>query len=276
VRTQLTAREQQVTRLRTLIQDTQAGSVDDSSNPAVRKRTLEIGITRLLAEGKTEKHPDLKVARAELAELEKQLAADTDGPRSPEEARLYRELAGFETEVSTLKQLAAQKEKDITELEQRIVEAGKLSITFQQLASSFQALQTEITEIQRKRTLTDIGTSLEVQEKGERFRVIEVATEPSEPVSPNRPLLFVVGTLFGILTGLGLATVRHLSDPSIYTVQQLRDAVDVPVLGVIPVIAVGGAPLRSRRMWRMSRAASLAIVGGIGLVDVLARWSSGV
>ncbi len=69
-RTQLAAREQQATRLRQTIADTQAGSVEDTSNPAVRKRTIEIAIARLLAEGKTEKHPDLKIARAELAELD--------------------------------------------------------------------------------------------------------------------------------------------------------------------------------------------------------------
>ena len=267
-RTQLTAREQQAARLRQTIADTQAGSVEDTSNPAVRKRTIEIGITRLLAEGKTDKHPDLKIARAELAEIEKQLATQTPGPRSPEEARLYRELSGFQAEIATLNKLATQKEAEIAELEQRIADAGKLTITFQQLASTYQTLSSEISEIQKKRTMTDLGTSLEVQEKGERFRVIEVATEPTEPVSPNRPLLFVVGTLFGIMAGLGLMTIRHLSDASIYTVQQLRDAVDVPVLGVIPVILGGEEPRRGWRPWPLSRAASLLVA----LVPFASRW----
>jgi polysaccharide chain length determinant protein (PEP-CTERM system associated) len=270
-RTQLMVREQQVARLRQTIADTQAGSVEDSSNPAVRKRTLEIGITRLLAEGKTEKHPDLKIARAELAELEKQLAQQSDGPRSPEEAKLYRELGALQAEISTLNQLATEKEAEVSDLEQRIADASKLTTTFQQLASSYQTLSGEIAEIQKKRTLTDLGTSLEVQEKGERFRVIEVATEPTEPVSPNRPLLFAVGTLFGIMAGLGLMTIRHLSDASIYTVQQLRDAVDAPVLGVIPVIFAGEAPRRGWRPWPLSRAASLIV----GLAPFAERWLGG-
>jgi polysaccharide biosynthesis transport protein len=271
VRTQLTAREQQAARLRQTIADTQAGSVEDTSNPAVRKRTIEIGIARLLAEGITEKHPDLKIARAELAELEKQLSKATSGPRSPEEARLFRELSGFEAEIATLGQLAAEKEAQIADYEQRIAEASRLTTTFQQLATTYQNLSQEIAEIQKKRTLTDLGTSLEVQEKGERFRVIEVATEPSEPVSPNRPLLFVVGALFGIMAGLGLMTIRHLSDATIYTVAQLRDAVDVPVLGVIPVILGGEEPRRSWLPGRLSGAASLIVA----IAPFASRWFGG-
>lgn len=270
-RTQLTVREQQAARLRQTIADTQAGSVEDTSNPAVRKRTIELGITRLLAEGITEKHPDLKIARAELAEIEKQLAEQTPGPRSPEEARLFRELSGFQSEIATLNQLAGEKEAEITDLETRIAEAGKLTMTFQQLATTYANLSQEIAEIQKKRTLTDLGTSLEVQEKGERFRVIEVATEPTEPVSPNRPLLFVVGALFGIMAGLGLMTIRHLSDASIYTVQQLRDAVDVPVLGVIPVILGGDEPKRGWWPARLSRAAALIAA----LAPFASRWLGG-
>jgi polysaccharide chain length determinant protein (PEP-CTERM system associated) len=271
-RTRLSALEQQMARARQTIADTQAGSVEDTSNPAVRKRTIEIGITRLLAEGKTEKHPDLKIARAELAEIEKTLSQATTGPRSPEEARIFREISGYEAEIATLKQLIEQKETEAADLEGRIAEAGKLTITFQALASTYQTLTGEIAEIQKKRTMTDLGTSLEVQEKGERFRVIEVATEPSEPVSPNRPLLFVVGMLFGIMAGLGLMTIRHLSDASIYTVQQLRDAIDVPVLGVIPVILGEDAePRRGWRPWPLSRAAALVVA----LVPFAARWLGG-
>ncbi len=164
-----------------------------------------------------------------------------------------------------------EKEAQIAELEQRIADASKLTTTFQGLANTYTSLSQEIAEIQKKRTLTDLGTSLEVQEKGERFRVIEVATEPSEPVSPNRPLLFVVGALFGIMAGLALMTIRHLSDASIYTVQQLRDAVDVPVLGVIPVILGGEQPSRGWLFGRLSRSVSLLAA----LAPFASRWVGG-
>jgi hypothetical protein len=52
-------------------------------------------------------------------------------------------------------------------------------------------------------------------------------------------------------------------------VQQLRDAVDVPVLGVIPVILGGDVePRRGWRIWPLSRAAARFVA----LVPFASRW----
>jgi len=59
----------------------------------------------------------------------------------------------------------------------------------------------------------------------------------------------VFGLLGGLLIGIALMTLRHFSDPRIYTARQLRAALNVPVLGTIPEIESPAGATHAQRSW---------------------------
>ena len=71
-------------------------------------------------------------------------------------------------------------------------------------------------------------------EKITSVNLIEPAQVPLKPVSPKKFLNLVLGLLLGALGGLGVAFFLHYMDDSLETVEDVEDALDVPVLISIP------------------------------------------
>lgn len=64
-------------------------------------------------------------------------------------------------------------------------------------------------------------------------QVFEPAQPPTAPVSPRPVTNLALGALLGLLVGSVLAAVRHATDTSVKSREQLRRIVGVPVLGAI-------------------------------------------
>lgn len=63
--------------------------------------------------------------------------------------------------------------------------------------------------------------------------VVDPASEPRSPISPNPKRNLALGLIFGVLLGIGVAILREALDTSIKTGNQLEDLVDAPLLGTI-------------------------------------------
>ncbi len=267
-RTQVAEIKRQIHELRTL------GS-DESANPVARKKALELGLNRLRSEGKTEKHPDVVIARTELKNLEALLAEayESDAPLSPVEGLLRNEMRGHEVGITVLKRELTRIEDEIVEIEARIAVTPQRAAQVSQLQATFVGLTDAIKVLSAKKMAADMGRSVELVQKGERFRVIESAVPPTSPVFPNRPLFFVVGAVLGVGLGLFLVVVREVVDQSFHTPLDLQRTLKLPVLGSIPVIRLPAELAQARaRLRRFAIAGVLiALIAGGGLVVYLLR-----
>lgn len=61
----------------------------------------------------------------------------------------------------------------------------------------------------------------------------QVALIPSSPVSPNVPLSIILGLLVGLSVGVGIAVMRTVLDTRIYTMRDVEEVTDKPLLGGI-------------------------------------------
>ncbi|MCC7431512.1 polysaccharide biosynthesis tyrosine autokinase [bacterium] len=66
-------------------------------------------------------------------------------------------------------------------------------------------------------------------------RIVEEALEPKDPVSPNKRLNILLGTIIGLVFGIGIILLLEYLDDSIKTVQDL-ERMNINVLGAIPII----------------------------------------
>ena len=71
----------------------------------------------------------------------------------------------------------------------------------------------------------DVGTTL---------TLMEPATLPITPAKPNKPLLLLLGVLFGLVGGVGLAFVVENLDTVLHTSKQIENATELPLIGDIP------------------------------------------
>jgi len=64
--------------------------------------------------------------------------------------------------------------------------------------------------------------------------ITDVAEPGKEPVRPNKPLNIVLGLIFGLIMGVGLAFFIEYLDTSVKTIDDVERTFQAPVLGVIP------------------------------------------
>ena len=81
-----------------------------------------------------------------------------------------------------------------------------------------------------------ISETLEQSEKGPKFRILEPARLPLQPVKPNKILVVLGGFLVGVLIGGVVIYLLDLSNTSIRTVDEARNILSLPIFGSIPPI----------------------------------------
>lgn len=70
--------------------------------------------------------------------------------------------------------------------------------------------------------------------KMQDIKILEYASEPIKPISPNKLLNLFFGGLFGILLGLALAFLSNFSDKRVKDIYEIEREFDFPILSVIP------------------------------------------
>ena len=78
--------------------------------------------------------------------------------------------------------------------------------------------------------------------------VVDSALPPTYPFSPNPKFNFLLACFFGPVLGIAIAFLLDFFDSTMRTTQHLRQVLQLPILGVIPIFRKGtGLPFQRRR-----------------------------
>jgi polysaccharide biosynthesis transport protein len=224
----------------------------------------------------TDRYPDVVRLRMEVAELERQQAESTGRERPAVEPRgsaaaqaRQRGVSQAEQELAMLRDEERQLRAAIGTYERRVAEAPRTEQEYRKLSRDYDSTRELYAVLLARYEEAQIGESVEQQQGLERFRLVERAGVPDEPVAPNRLRL----TIFAVALSLGLgaaATVlaEHL-DTSFHSVDDLRGFAAVPVAAVIPRIVREDDVGRRRRRWRLGAAGVLAALVAVVAVSYL-------
>jgi hypothetical protein len=104
-----------------------------------------------------------------------------------------------------------------------------------------------------KKEDSKISENLERRQIGEQFKILDPAREPEKPISPKRLQLDMMGAAFGLMLGLGLTALLEYLDSSLKTEDDVVQALMLPVLALIPMMAT------SRDVRRAGRSRALVL-----------------
>ena len=245
------------------------GGLGQIDSPARRLELLELDLARARARGYTDKHPDVLALETEIGDLRALLSASLarqedeeqpfDAIYSTAEAQRRRaalQVAAGEKEIQRLR-------NQINEMQQRISETPRVAEQLSGFEREHEHLFRNYQEFSNKLQEASVAANMERRQKGEQFRVLEVAYAAPDPVSPNRPLILMMGVLLGLVMGVGVGVLVESTDTTFYEPRALQTAFEVPVLGAIPRILLDAdrMAMRRRRMW-----ASLATLAFTGVI----------
>ena len=119
-------------------------------------------------------------------------------------------------------------------------------------------LRSQYEAAQSRLAAAEVGERIEVLAKGERFTLVEQATAPEAPVSPNRLLIGGGSIAAGLGAGLGLILLMELLNRSIRRPVEITSKLGIQPMATIPYI-------RTRSETRRKRAVVLGVLALIAI-----------
>jgi chain length determinant protein EpsF len=164
-------------------------------------------------------HPSVQQARANVNELQQRLAAET--------AR----ITGSVRVASNINNSrVAELQAALDAQRQKVLQARADRDHIATLQHDVEAAQRNFETI----SLRQSQTSLESQSRLTDVVMLSAATPPLKPVFPRWGLNLALGTVLGLLLGIGFALLRELMDRRIRTTADVVNATGLPILGVLP------------------------------------------
>jgi len=161
------------------------------------------------------------------------------------------ERASLENKRASLKALAADFEK-------RMANGPAVEREYSTLLRDLENNQLKYREVRQKQLEAEVAQNLETERKGERFTLIEPPLTPTEPASPNRIVIIVLGVILSLGAALATAVLLEMFDGSVRNRRDLELLLSVPPLAVLPWIDTDAD--RQLRMKRRRYAFAGAVV----------------
>ena len=220
----------------------------------------------------TPDHPDVKRLQRQIEALSAQAAAQPGSTGivadNPEYLSVQSQLNSTQREIGALQSNAARVRGQIYQYESGSAAAPGVERDYAELTRARDLLGRQIIEIQGKLREADIARSLESEQKGDKFSLIRPPGAASKPFSPNRLGIILLGLVLGGGLAVGLAALKESSDPSVRSVQDVKQITLIPTVGSVPVI-LNHADRRSQRAWWYSYASVLVIATALVAVTVV-------
>jgi succinoglycan biosynthesis transport protein ExoP len=197
-----------------------------ASNPAIRAIRAQILQAEQsisdLSKKYGPKHPVMKRDLAELASLE---------------AKLNQEISHVIETVKNEFELARDHEENIAQL---LADVKNSTMTLNEKFIQYQNLERKVDTSRqlydaliariKRQQLTDRAQSIDVY-------MLEKASIPEDPVSPNKKRNIMFGLLLGVMGGIGLCFFVDYLDNTVKSSEDAQDRFHLPVIGTVPRLA---------------------------------------
>jgi uncharacterized protein involved in exopolysaccharide biosynthesis len=264
-----------IVRLQTEIAGLEAETGSRTTPANELRRKLEEARVRLaqMREKYAADYPDIQNTQRQIAELEKELntapaavpsaarVVPEETPDNPSYIQIRAQLEASRNDQSALTTEISRLYARQAEFQRKITASPVVEQEYRELARDYDNAQLKYREIRAKQMEAQVAQNLEANRKGERFTLIEPPLPPEEPVSPNRPLILILGAILSLIAAGGAAALMEQLDTSVRGRNDLMEAFAAAPLAIIPRILTPDDSAADKQRLRL--AAGTAVVLGI-------------
>ncbi|AFI84235.1 sugar transporter [Methylophaga nitratireducenticrescens] len=203
-------------------------------------------------------HPDVKAAAAEIDRLEQRLsdlpeemsdeATTANGSTNPVYIEVSAKIDATEREIGRLRERQAELREKLAEYENRVYQTNQVQRAYQDLTRDRENKLAKYQELRAKQLEAELAQTLETENKGENFTLIEPPQVSNEAEKPNRKKLIAMGFVGSVGAGIGLAILVEMLFGGVRGYTQISRIVGKPPIVVIPIIQTDQQKRRKRRI----------------------------
>jgi protein tyrosine kinase modulator len=289
--------ESLLTQYRTLQRSARGGEDAPVGLPALDRELERLrGQLADLSSHYTERHPDVRKLKEQIANAErlkarimaeqKQAASgsksdassaaasqtDADPSETGPMVELRGQLRANQMEVTNHERAIDELKGKIGGYQARLNQAPMLEQQLTDLTRGYDQSKADYDSLLKKKNESELATSLERQQQGEHFRILDPPDAPVKPYSPNRLKLFAVALAIGLALGGGVSTAIEITDDRIYRVKELADLVSAKVIAEIPPLRTTKEQIQQVRQGWLRWAATGAVFTCVVAALAVTYW----
>jgi polysaccharide chain length determinant protein (PEP-CTERM system associated) len=216
----------------------------------------------------TDDYPDVKAAKREVAELQKEVAATppvgaqgvgNQSISNPIYVQTQGKMSDAMTDVAFQYHRYNDALADLQNAKNMTSRAIEVTTKFADLDRDYDLVHKTYQDLISRRESARISQSVNDQQSTINVRVIEPPKKAPFPSAPNRPLINSAILFAGLLCGLLSALALSWNAGRFFVKDQLTAEFDYPVIGVVTRLERGDDAILARRTYR-TLAASLLIL----------------
>ena len=154
-------------------------------------------------------------------------------PRPPSRP-LDIQTAQIDAQMAQLEQQAKDITAELARLKDSIDRTAAVAVQLQALQRDYDNTQVQYATATDRLSKASTGERIEALAKGQRIGVLDAATVPDAPYSPNRVKIVTLGGLAGLVLGFGLILLTELLNSAIRRPTDLERHLQIIPIGVIP------------------------------------------
>jgi len=225
----------------------------------------------------TDRYPDVLRLKAQIAKAEATRAniiaaqkSATPGPAHASDGLADPGLSATGRQVQSQLQAnqveISNRESAIENLKARLGEyQGRLNMTpsaqaqLDDLTRGYDQSKENYDDLLKKKEQSEMATSMEEMQQGERFTILDPPSLPSKPDSPNRLKFCGIGLCVGLALGLIVAGGLELFDDRLYSEKEIKSLLPMGVLSDIPSIVNAADEQAAKRRLVLGWAATAVV-----------------
>jgi len=199
----------------------------------------------LLKDKYSESHPDVVKQQQRVSTLTKEwneienqeaISSKEVDQGSALYITLTSQIRSTEHKIEYLYEFKQELQQKIQELQESIDKTPLVEKDYYNLARRRSTSLNKYAEMESKYRAAKLAQTLEEEQKGETFTLIEPPIAPEKPEKPNRVKIAIMGMALGLGFGLGLIILLELMNEVVRGPKSLERIAGIPAIVVIPYI----------------------------------------
>jgi polysaccharide chain length determinant protein (PEP-CTERM system associated) len=209
----------------------------------------------------TERHPDVRKLKQQIAEAEKmreqliaslntkeensgdagsdgssKLSQVVDPSQAGMTAQIASQLRSNELEVTNRERSIGILKAKVDEYQTRLNQEPVREQQLDDLTRGHEQSKANYDELLKKKNESAMATSMELLQQGERFKIMDAPSFPHKPLFPNRFKFCAIGLAIGVALGVIVAGAFETLDDRLHSAKAILKVLNMDAIGEIPVI----------------------------------------